>query len=329
MGHAIVALLKMEYEQTNSSDRGSLWHESIAFYVSHAALVLKVLIPPLVIAYLGGLVIAVRIQALRSHIMSGSFPVLLSQGKWAYTRLMLPITALSLFKQWFLWTCYCFALVGICNLVGDTVKCDEKSFRGPQQLPAVANPNDMTVFSNIRERPFRFLSSATLFFGLLIVGFIAMLVLALGFNEIIERAHISIRSFWATILLTFYALALVSAVIVRWAFTVPVAILKNVSFWSALKFSDRLSDYCSLQLWLLIIESEALGYLALIAPSYILFYLHVPETALTYYGREAAALFLYAIAQAPLMIAIGLVLATDLGEVQSPANNERASEAWG
>ncbi|MBV9435920.1 MAG: hypothetical protein JOZ44_07695 [Acidobacteria bacterium] len=115
----------------------------------------------------------------------------------------------------------------------------------------------------------------------------------------------------------------------RWAFTVPVAILKNVSFWSALKFSDRLSDYCSLQLWLLIIESEALGYLALIAPSYILFYLHVPETALTYYGREAAALFLYAIAQAPLMIAIGLVLATDLGEVQSPANNERASEAWG
>ena len=114
---------------------------------------------------------------------------------------------------------------------------------------------------------------------------------------------------WAVWFAQFLPMALVSGVIVRWAFAVPLAVLQDLPFGVAMRASDGLSDNRTFPLWSLVMESEITGYIALIAPNYILFYLHLPQTVFTYYAALAAALFLSAMTQAPLMIGLGLVLA--------------------
>ena len=64
--------------------------------------------------------------------------------------------------------------------------------------------------------------------------------------------------FWVTYAL----LVLVTPVIVRFAFTVPVAVMEDLPVIAALKRADRLSDWRILPLTRLVIESEVAGFVA-------------------------------------------------------------------
>src|SRR3954469_6870482 len=92
-------------------------------------------------------------------------------------------------------------------------------------------------------------------------------------------------------------------------FAVPLTTLQGLRFRRALAESDHMTDNRALALWLLILESEVAGYLTLMLPSWTLVYLNVPPTKFSYYAADAIALVLSAMSQAPLMIAVGLVLA--------------------
>lgn len=141
------------------------------------------------------------------------------------------------------------------------------------------------------------------------LAFTAMTFIMMGVDTFERASHIQLPMPWEIWVPVFLATALVAAVIARWAFAIPLTMLQDMSFAAAMRRSDQLSDYRTLAIWALILESEIAGYLALIAPAYIRFYMHIPPTAVTYYAEQAAALPLSAITQAPLMIAVGLVLA--------------------
>jgi hypothetical protein len=286
----------------------SIWRESLAFFAAHSTSVVKVLLPPTFIAYVAALVFQHQIGIVRAATNVNSVSVLMSHGLWAYERIWMPMQALIILRQWFTWVCYSFALIGICSLVIDVAE-------GTQQFGA-------SVFFAIRERPLRFLGSTTLFFGVLIMAYFAMTFLMtflmFGIDAVQRAGHIELPMPWETWIVVFVAIALVSAVIVRWAFAVPLSVLHGIPFGTAMKASDRLTDYRMLALWRLVMESEIMGYLALVVPSYLLFYMHVQRTPFTYYVGEAAAIFFSAITQAPLMVGIGLVLAKKEREPKQP-----------
>jgi hypothetical protein len=273
----------------------SIWRESLAFFAAHSTSVVKVLFPPTFIAYVAALVFQHQIESVRAATSVNSVSVLMSHGLWAYERIWMPMQALMILKHWFTWVCYSFALTGICSLVID--------------VPEGARQFGASVFFPIRERPLRFLGSTTLFFGVLVMAHFAMTFLIFGIGAVQRAGHIELPMPWETWIVVFVAIALVSAVIVRWAFAVPLSVLHGLPFGTAMKASDRLTDYRMLAMWHLVMESEIMGYLALIVPSYLLFYMHVPRTPFTYYSGEAAAILFSAITQAPLMVGIGLVLA--------------------
>lgn len=304
----------MEYEQTRSTATAPIWSETVAFCRTHLSAVLKVLLPPIAVGYLSAVALQHQINLIQTRIMASFVPVMNGPGVIAYERLWLPMQLLFILKQWFLWICYCFALIGICKLVKD---------RTEEEHPA-----ETSVFSTIRDRPVRFISSATWFFGVLILGYVGITFVISGIVIIQTRAHIPYRMPWETWTVAFGTIALVSAVIVRWAFAVPLAVLNNLPFAAAMRWSDQLSNYRMLSLWALVMESEITGYLALIAPSYARVYLHLPATAFTYYSGEAVSILLTALTQAPLMVGIALVIARNVGESQPMYSGATASNSF-
>ena len=303
---------EIEYGQSTTEESVSLWREAISFYAARPFAVIKVLLPPAVIAYLAALICQHEIELIRARVIASGFRVFTWHDVGAYELLMLPMQLWLILKQWFLWICYCFAIIGICNFVRDYSVEEDRSSIG--------------VFSTIRDRPVRFLSSATLFFGVLVLAFAGMMFILTGIVEIQQRAHIpyaGARENWVS---TLGAIALISAVLVRWAFAVPVAVLKDLPFSAAMRLSDQLTNHRMLQLWALAMESEVAGYFALIAPSYVLFYLHLPLTPFNYYCGEAAAILLSAVSQTPLMLAIAIVLARHTPE--SEPMHSSANRKW-
>lgn len=294
----------VNYEQSQTAVEVPLWREAFAFYAAHPWTIIKVLLPPSVIAYLSALALEQQINVVRRAVFLGRDSVLMSGGWWAYERASMPLQLLITLKQWFLWVCYCFALIGICKLVSS--------------LTAAEPESEESVFAAIRERPFRFLKVATLFFLVLVLAFGLVMVIDFGMVELQFRAHFRWNPYLGTLLSTL----LVSAVIVRWAFAVPLAVLRGLPFGMAMRASDRLTDNRTFPLWSLVVESEVSGYIALIAPSWILYYLRAPQTQVTYYGNLAAAILLSAMTQAPLMIGLGLVLS----KTQKDDITDRSSE---
>lgn len=281
---------EVNYEQAQAPAEVPLWREAFAFCVANAGVIVKVLLPPSIIAYLSALAFEQQIATVRRDLLLGRGSVLMTGGWWAYERLSMPLQLLITLKQWFLWVCYCFALIGICKLVSDLNNAEPKSGE--------------SVFAAIRDRPFRFLQVVTLFFVVLMLAFAVVMFINFGMVELQFRAHFR----WNPYLGALLPILLVSAVIVRWAFAVPLAVLRDLPFGVAMRASDRLTDNRTLPIWSLLIESEISGYLALIVPSWILFYLHAPQKQFTYYASLAASILLSAMTQAPLMIGLGLVL---------------------
>lgn len=298
-------MAEIDYEQSQAPAELPLWRESLAFYAAHATSIVKVLLPPIIIAYLLALTLEHQISLVRRGLFINRTSVLMTGGLWAYERASIPLQLLITLKQWFIWVCYCFALIGVCNLV--------------RNLTAGEHESQENVFAAIRERPFRFLKAATLFFGMLVLAFAIVVLISTRMIDVALHFH---WGPWSALLASYLSMGLVSAVIVRWAFAVPLAVLDDLPFGMAMRSSDRLTDNRTFPLWSLAMESEITGYLALIAPTYILFYLHVQRTAFIYYAELAVALFLSAMTQAPLMIGVGLVLAKHNKDKSSDSLNE-------
>ena len=253
----------------------------------------QTLLPPTLLAYVVAIFLQNEITNLYRHLVTENPMELIQRiGALGFQRLMIPVQLLSIVKQWWLWACYCFALIGICTLIGNIYE----------------GKTDENVFTPIREHPGRFLKSVTLFFGMLVVAYGALVVIIIGITDIQLRFTSKFPG-WESPLVAFVGIGLVSAVLVRWAFTVPLVTLLGLPFRRALAVSDRVTDHRTVALWVLIVESEVSGYLALNAPSWALSHLRVDPTMLSYYGSYAAALILSALTQAPLMVAVGLVLA--------------------
>lgn len=271
-----------------------LWREAVEFYAEHAAAVTQTLLPPTLLAYVIAIFLQDEIRNLYRHLVTENPTTFMQRsGVLAFQRLMIPVQLLTALKQWWLWACYCFALVGICALI--------------ENLSEEGGANG-SAFASIREHPGRFLKCVSLSFGMLMIAYGAMLVIIIGIYDIQSRfAHTFPR--WEDALVALIGVGSVSAVLVRWIFAVPLATLHGFSFGRAIALSDRMTDTRALALWALILESEVAGYFALQAPSWALFYLKIPPTTLIYYASYAASLLLSAMTQAPLMIAVGLVLA--------------------
>ena len=272
-----------------------LWRESINFYAKHFSGIIKTLLPATALAYAFATALDEQIQAVRRHVFTESaFSIIQRTGTLGFERLMIPIQLLTFLKQWLSWTCYCFALIGICELVRRSQQQDENDLQ--------------SVFFPIREKPFQFLKSGFLFFVLLVIAFFAMTVIIVGITDLQVRWRIALIQ-WENVLVGFIGIALVSAVLVRWTFVVPLMTIDGLSFRRAMTMSDRMTDDHALALWRLVLESEIAGYLILLVPGYVLYYLRVRPTVLTGYVREGAGLVLFALSQAPLMIGVGLLFA--------------------
>jgi hypothetical protein len=104
---------------------------------------------------------------------------------------------------------------------------------------------------------------------------------------------------------TFGLLAMITPVLVRFAFTVPLAVIDELPVIAALKRSDRLSDWRIMGLTRLVLESEALGFLA----SYFAYWIVGSSgwrggPGLPFYLAIALAGF----AQAPMLIGMAVLL---------------------
>jgi len=300
----------MDLYAAPASKPAFLWGDAIRFFADHLGAVAKALLPPTLTAYAIAIFIQNQAQALYRHIAPhNTSDFLLRSGAFAYARLMMPVTLLGLLKQWSIWVCYCFAAVGICRLAANAIGRKDPDGR---------------VFSVIREHPARFLKSSTLFFGMLLIAFLVMFFLIIRITDIQLQAHLHVPG-WEGPVVGFIGIALVSAVLVRWIFAVPLVTLLGVSFRKALTLSDRITDYRALALWALILESEVMGYCALQLPGWVLGYLNVESTMFSYYATLGTALLLAAMSQAPLMIAVGLVMARwEAGDISMP---DRPTEA--
>ena len=287
-----------------------LWREAVRFYADHWVAVAKTLLPPTLTAYAIAIFIQNQTQALYQRLAPQNTPdFLLRSGAFGYARLMLPVTLLNLLKQWSLWVCYCFAAVGICAVVSKTIRDQD---------------GNESAFATIRENPIRFLRASSLFFGMLVIAFLVMILIITRVTDFQVHAHLNVP-IWESPLVGLLGIALVSAVLVRWIFAVPLVSVHAFSFRKALKVSDRMTDYRALALWALILESEVAGYCALTLPWWVLRYLNVEPTMFSYYATYATALLLAALSQGPLMIAVGLVLARWEAGDQSITN--QSSEA--
>ena len=272
-----------------------LWRESVNFYAKHPTDIAKTVLPATVLAYASAIAIDEQIQTLRRHIFTESpFSIIQRTGMIGFERLMIPIQLLVFLKQWFSWTCYCFALIGICELVRRSQRHDENHLQ--------------SVFVPIREEPFRFLKSGFLSFLLLAIAFFAMMVIMIGITVLQMRPHIALIP-WENVLVVFIGIALVSVVLVRWVFVVPLVTMDGLSFRRAMTMSDRMTDHHTLALWGLVLESEIAGYLTLVAPVYAVSYLRVKPTMVTGYISQGTGLLLFAMTQAPLMIGVALSFA--------------------
>lgn len=188
-----------------------LWREAVSFYAEHSIEVIKTLLPATAIAYVVALFLQGQIQAASRQLVLHLYSSMQPHGLLAYEELMLPLQALFALKQWFIWACYCFALIGICRLVelhakGGSVETSEN------------------IFAPIREHPFTFLKSVTLFFLILALGYAAMMIMVAGSMNIAGR--FGVRKFsgpWITPIWVFVPLGFVSAVLVRWAFAVSLS----------------------------------------------------------------------------------------------------------
>jgi len=283
----------MELSDPSAPTAISLWKQAVHFYGEHSAGVAKTLLPPTVVAYMIAIFLQDQMHALYGRVVTENSALLMHRiGILGFERLMIPMQAVHLLKQWCLWTAYCFALIGICTLVADLKN---------------QTTDNGSVFTPIREHPGRFLKSATLFFGMLVIAFGMMMMIIFGITDVQIQIGLAVPR-WESPLVGFIAIALVSAVLVRWIFAVPLTTLQGLRFRRALAESDHMTDNRALALWLLILESEVAGYLTLMVPSWTLVYLNVPPTKFSYYAADAIALVLSAMSQAPLMIAVGLVL---------------------
>jgi len=155
-------------------------------------------------------------------------------GMIGFERLMIPIQLLVFLKQWFSWTCYCFALIGICELVRRSLRHDENHLQ--------------SVFVPIREEPYRCLKSGFLSFLLLAIAFFAIMVITIGITVLPMRQHIALIP-WENVLVGFMGIALVSGVLVRWVFVIPLVTIDGLSFRRAMTLRDRMTDHHTLALW--------------------------------------------------------------------------------
>jgi len=283
----------MELSAAPASKPVPLWREVVRFHADHWGAVAKILLPPTLTADAIAIFLHNQIQIVYRHLVPGNdYEVLLRSGVLGYQRLMLPVTLLNLLKQWSLWVCYCFAAVGICVLISEIIR-DQQAHE--------------SAFATIRENPIRFLKSSSLFFGILLIAFWAMTVIIMGITDIQLRAHLKVPA-WESPLVGLIGIALVSAVLVRWVFAVPLVAVHGLSFGKALRVSDLITDYRAVALWTLILESEVTGYYGWKLPWWALGYLKVEPTMFSYYATYGTAILLAAMSQAPLMIAVGLVL---------------------
>jgi hypothetical protein len=269
---------------------------ALELYRSHWREVSAALLPPSVIAYLLAWVLDQQIAEMRKALPNNLFSLAQRRGFLGLETAILPVQAWFLLKQWLIWICYCFAAVGVCVLV--------KRYRSGMEAGSYTSE-----FTIVREHPGYFLKSATLFFLMLILGFLCMMIIGAGLMDLQDQFKIAVFPN-QSIVLGFLSFALLSAVMVRWVLAVPLATLQGVSFRKALRASDRLTDGISIQLWTCIMESEIAGYIAVRLPFWIAA-LALRGASLTksqYYIVEIFSFFAFALAQAPLLISIGLIL---------------------
>lgn len=299
----------MQLSAAPASKPASLWRETVNFFAEHWGAIASILLPPTLTAYAIAIFLQQQVRALARHLLpENTLANIHRLGTFGFERLMLPVTLLELLKQWSLSICYCFAAVGVCAFVART------SQNG--------NHDRLNAFAAIREHPTRFLNAATLFFGILIIGFVVMFIISNGLVNIAVRARLDVPS-WGFMLTVFIIFAFVAAVLVRWIFAVPLATLRGLSFWNALKLSDRITDNRAFALWALVVESEVSGYYAWHLPWWALRRLIWEPTTFSYWATYGTALLLAAMSQAPLMIAVGLVMtsceASDISVPNCPA----------
>jgi len=294
----------MEFSAAPASKPVPLWREVVRFHADHWGAVAKTLLPPTLTADAIAIFLHHQIQIVYRHLVpENDYGVLLRSGVLGYQRLMLPVTLLNLLKQWSLWACYCFAAVGICVVVSNISRDQEA---------------DESAFATIREHPTRFLKASSLFFGMLVIAFLFMTIFIARITDFQQSAHLKVPA-WESPLVGILAFALVSSVLVRWIFAVPLVSIHGLSFRKALKISDRITDYRALALWTLILESEVTGYYAWKLPWWAFSHLHAEATMFSYYATYGTAILLAAMSQAPLMIAVGLVMQRwEAGEIPMP-----------
>jgi len=263
----------------------SIVREAYGCYRNHFALVVKLMAGPVAIAVGVAWVVRETIISIMPYL-----PPLDQFGGGRYAGQVFELEVLTDFKYVVQWLCYCFAFVAICYAV-------HKVRDGEQ--PGVADCNNV-----VRERPGRFLASALVLSLIVWLGIILTSVLALPLFSLQHRLHIA----WGrkeTIWVTYALLVLVTPVIVRFAFTVPVAVMEDLPVIAALKRADRLSDWRILPLTRLVIESEVAGFVAV----YFVYWIVGVSgwrggPGLPFYLSIALAGF----AQAPMLIGMAMLL---------------------
>jgi len=218
----------------------SIFHEAYRFHREHFALVLKLMAGPVAIA-----VAATWFERETAGAILRSLPR--GEPLAFYNKALFEVSALNWFRYLIQWLCYCFAFVALC--------CAVKRLReGEEPRPADCN-------NIVRERTGRFLFSALALLAIVGLGFAAAMMLFFAVTQVQARHHITLtrnQLMW----LGLFFFVLVTPVVVRFAFTVPLAVMEDLPVRAALKRSDRLSDWRIMALTRLVIESEVAGFLA-------------------------------------------------------------------
>jgi len=218
----------------------SIFREAYGFYGEHFGLVMKLMAGPAVISVaVAWLQHEITFAIMRS--LPRGLPLLY------YNKALFEMSALNQFRYLVHWLCYCFAFVAICVAV-------QKLHAGEEPRPADCN-------NVVRERPTRFLVSSVVLLLIVSLGVGTMILLYFPLSQVQRHFHITLGGN-ETIWIGFLLVALVTPVLVRLAFTVPLAVTEDLPIRAALKRSDRLSDWRILALTRLVIESEVAGFVA-------------------------------------------------------------------
>ncbi|HWH56838.1 MAG TPA: hypothetical protein VN682_04350 [Terriglobales bacterium] len=284
-----------EENQTRSGKNIQLLRRALKLFHSHWREISRLLLPPSAFAYAFGWAADQQITQIRKTFHENLLSLAQQKGFLGIETAALPLQAWFLLKQWLIWICYCFALVGVCVLVARMKDLNASSYG--------------SEFSVIREHPANFLKSATLFFLVLAIAFVGMIMIVTGTTELQLQFKIPFFIYESPVV-WILSMALISAVIVRWILAVPIATLIGLPFRKALRLSDQLTDGVSIPLWICVMESEIVGYIAAILPFWLAAIV-LSGASLTkpeYYIIEVFSFISFALSQAPLMISIGLIL---------------------